>query len=92
MGSFPSVWQYYSQDSSLRAGVVDTSLGSVKAEINGTAGMASLPWDRLVITMVPTLSSKHFVATGSWDERKNEVVRGVLQEARQNFHQHPRPW
>ncbi|CAM9444778.1 unnamed protein product, partial [Ascophyllum nodosum] len=66
-------------------------LNGAKAEIE-SKGVANLPWDHVVITIPSTLASAHLAATGSWDQNKNEVVRGVLQKARQNFHQHPRPW
>lgn len=66
-------------------------LDGVKGEIE-ERGITNLPWDRLVITMARSLASAHLAATGSWDERKKQIVREVLQEARSNFHQHPRPW
>ncbi|CAM9214294.1 unnamed protein product [Ectocarpus sp. 8 AP-2014] len=49
-------------------------------------------WDRVVFSVDLMLASYHLVNVGSWDERKRNIVREVLQEARSNFHRHPRPW
>ncbi|CAM9300435.1 unnamed protein product [Ectocarpus sp. 8 AP-2014] len=49
-------------------------------------------WDRVVFSVDLMLASHHLVNIGSWDERKRRIVREVLQEARSNFHRHPRPW
>ena len=66
-------------------------LENLKVEI-ASKGLANVPWDRVLIMMPSALASSHIVAVGSWDERKREIGRNVLQEARKNFHQHPRPW
>ena len=66
-------------------------LGNLKVEI-ASKGVANVSWDRLLIMMPSALASSHIVTVGSWDERKREIGRNVLQEARTNFHQHPRPW
>ncbi|CAM9182579.1 unnamed protein product [Ectocarpus sp. 8 AP-2014] len=49
-------------------------------------------WDRVVFSVDLGLATYHVVNVGSWDERKRNIVREVLQEARSNFHRHPRPW
>ena len=64
---------------------------NLKHEI-ASKGLANLPWDRVLIMMPSVLASSHLIAVGSWDERKREISRNVLHEARKIFHQHPRPW
>ncbi|CAM9498525.1 unnamed protein product [Ectocarpus sp. 13 AM-2016] len=49
-------------------------------------------WDRVVFSVDLMLASHHLVNIGSWDKRKRNIVREVLQEARSNFHRHPRAW
>ncbi|CAM9998318.1 unnamed protein product [Ascophyllum nodosum] len=66
-------------------------LEDLKVEIT-SKGLANVPWDRVLIMMPSSLASSHLIAAGSWDERKRELSRNVLQEARKNFHYHPRPW
>ncbi|CAM9840597.1 unnamed protein product [Ectocarpus sp. 6 AP-2014] len=56
------------------------------------SGIEGQRWDRVVFSLTATLASQHLVNIGSWDERKRKIVREVLQEARSNFHRHPRPW
>eukprot|EP00903_Cladosiphon_okamuranus_P019481 g17914.t1 len=55
-------------------------------------GLSDAPWDRLVFTFDPMYASQILLSTGSWDEGKRQTVRKVLQQARTNFHRHPRPW
>ncbi|CAM9178418.1 unnamed protein product [Ectocarpus sp. 12 AP-2014] len=49
-------------------------------------------WGRVVFSVDLMLATYHLVNVGSWDERKRNIVREVLQEARLNFHRYPRPW
>lgn len=56
------------------------------------AGTLSRPWNRVVFTFHPSFASSLLANVGSWDEPKRQIVRRVLREARDNFHQHPRPW
>ncbi|CAN0162597.1 unnamed protein product [Ectocarpus fasciculatus] len=48
--------------------------------------------DRVFFSVDLMLASYHLVNVGSWDGKKRDIVRQVLQEARSNFHRHPRPW
>ena len=66
-------------------------LESLKANITWE-GLANVPWDRVLITVSSKLASSYLAMAGSWDEKKREIGRNVLQEARKNFHHHPRPW
>ena len=66
-------------------------LGNLGVEI-ASKGLANVPWDRVLITIPSSVASSHLIAAGSWDERKRQISRNVLQKARTNFHQHPRPW
>eukprot|EP00903_Cladosiphon_okamuranus_P019865 g18259.t1 len=55
-------------------------------------GLSDTPWDNLVFTFDPMYASQFLLSTGSWDEQRRQTVRKVLQQARANFHRHPRPW
>eukprot|EP00904_Undaria_pinnatifida_P012050 jgi/Undpi1/7976/HiC_scaffold_24.g10448.m1 len=55
-------------------------------------GFAKSRWDHIVFRFEPTFASQHLASVGNWDSARREVVRKVLQEARKNFHVHPRPW
>ncbi|CAM9250414.1 unnamed protein product, partial [Hapterophycus canaliculatus] len=57
-----------------------------------TTGFSNQPWDRVVLSCLPLMASQYLLNVGSWDEPKREIVRNVLQRARDNFHRHPRPW
>lgn len=56
------------------------------------AGVSALGSDRVIFTIDATSASQHLLAIGSWDETKRQTVRAVLEEARTNFHWHPRRW
>ena len=76
---------------------VQTGLGSkaaierVKAALL-TDGLSDARWDHVVFAFDPSFASQHLASVGNWDEARRDVVRRVLQEARKNFHVHPRPW
>eukprot|EP00752_Nemacystus_decipiens_P015660 g13975.t1 len=55
-------------------------------------GPSETPRKRLVFTFSPMYPSRQFLlSTSSWDERKWQTIRRVLEQARANFHRHPRP-
>lgn len=56
------------------------------------AVLSNQPLHRVVFTFHPSYASSLLLNAGSWDEPKRTIVRQVFQEARQNFHRHPRPW
>lgn len=58
----------------------------------GNTGFLDLPYDRVLFTFHPSYASQHLLAVGNWDEARRNAVRMVLQQARENFHKHPRPW
>lgn len=71
-----------------------TSLDVVRVivrELEAT-GIAKAPYDRVMFTFHPSYASQHLLAIGNWDETRRQSVRTILQQARQNFHRHPRPW
>ncbi|CAN0106888.1 unnamed protein product [Ascophyllum nodosum] len=51
-----------------------------------------LPWDHVLFTSDATFAGQQLLTIGSWDETRRAIVRTVLQEARFNFHRHPRRW
>lgn len=67
------------------------SLTAMKNQLQ-SSGFSNLPLDRVIISFNPSFASQNFVSSGSWDASRREIVRGVLAEARTNFHRHPRPW
>lgn len=56
------------------------------------AGFVNVPYDRVMFTFHPSFASQHLLAVGNWDEARRNAARTVLQQARENFHKHPRPW
>lgn len=67
------------------------SILAVQKELLAT-GLSNRSWDRVVFTFHPSYASTMLLNLGSWDASKRQLVRRVLQEARENFHRHPRPW
>lgn len=67
------------------------ALESTKLELQ-KASSVGRPLDRVVLTVHPSFASQHLQSLGSWDKVKRQTVRGILDQARQNFHMHPRPW
>lgn len=64
---------------------------SVKIQLEGV-GFANAPYDNVLFTFHPSFASQHLLAVGNWDGPRRHAVRKVLREAKENFHQHPRPW
>ena len=67
------------------------AIESVKRDLSAN-GFADAPYDRVRFTFHRGFPSRHLIAVGNWDETRRNTIRTVLQEARQNFHRHPRPW
>ena len=75
----------------LQLGLATAAIESVKTELENT-GIANAAYDSVIFTFHPSFASQQLLAQGNWDEAMRHTVRTILDEARQNFHRHPRPW